>query len=608
MKVYIKKFFAIYFAWVLAFLTQKPMFMLCHLGLFKSCNMTDWFSVMYHGLSLDLSLAGYLSVIPALLIIMSIWTRAKAVSRIAKVYFAITAAIIAIAFVVNIALYGFWGIPLDTTPLFYFFSSPEDALASVSLWFILGAIAGMAVCATATYMLLTRAWCIGKGRPGLQLPIYTMVMILLTGLLFLPIRGGITASTANTGKVYYSENMQLNHAAVNPLFSLMEAALHEKDFGQQYRFMSNKRANKLFAQLVDRGCPEREDALFTMRRPNILFIIMESFSSKLMQAHEKSIKITHNIERLAQEGIYFDNFYANSFRTDRGLVAILSGYPAQPTMSIMKYPRKTQHLPSICASLKEAGYTTRYYYGGDADFCNMRSYLVSSGFGKIVDDSNFPISYRISKWGVPDHIVLNKAVIDMQREKQTAPTFTVIQTSSSHEPFDVPYQKLANKALNAFAYTDSCVGDFVNRLKHLPLWRNTIVLLVPDHLGVYPENISNYTLDRYRIPLIITGGAIRKKRIVNTIGSQHDIAATLLSQLGLPHRAFTFSKNMLNNSTPHFAFFTVPDAFGMVTANNELIFDNKSGKIKLNTGPQKSKNLDLGKAYLQKLYDDIDKR
>ena len=238
----------------------------------------------------------------------------------------------------------------------------------------------------------------------------------------------------------------------------------------------------------------------------------------------------------------------------------------------------------------------------------MRSYLVSSGFGKIVDDSNFPISYRISKWGVPDHIVLNKAVIDMQREKQTAPTFTVIQTSSSHEPFDVPYQKLANKALNAFAYTDSCVGDFVNRLKHLPLWRNTIVLLVPDHLGVYPENISNYTLDRYRIPLIITGGAIRKKRIVNTIGSQHDIAATLLSQLGLPHRAFTFSKNMLNNSTPHFAFFTVPDAFGMVTANNELIFDNKSGKIKLNTGPQKSKNLDLGKAYLQKLYDDIDKR
>lgn len=281
----------------------------------------------------------------------------------------------------------------------------------------------------------------------------------------------------------------------------------------------------------------------------------------------------------------------------------------------MKYPRKTQSIPAIAGCLKNAGYRTKYYYGGDADFTNMRSYLMSSGFEDIVADRDFPVSERLSKWGVHDHLVFRRLLDDLKAEAadstlagRETPHFRVLQTSSSHEPFEVPYSRLANERLNAFAYTDSCIGDFVKQFRRLPQWKNTAVVLVPDHLGAYPERIGNLETGRYRIPLLIVGGAVRGPERIDVYGSQQDIAATLLVQLSIPHGEFTFSKDMLNPASPHFAFFTVPDAFGFLTPDNQLIFNNEADAIVVDEGPKKGQNLSLGQAYLQKLYDDIAKR
>lgn len=258
--------------------------------------------------------------------------------------------------------------------------------------------------------------------------------------------------------------------------------------------------------------------------------------------------IAIHLDSLSKEGVLFTNFYANSFRTDRGLVAILSGYPAQPTTSIMKYPRKTQSIPAIAGSLRKAGYGTKYYYGGDADFTNMRSYLMSSGFEDIVSDQDFPVTERLSKWGAHDHLVFNRLLEDLKTEaaegtaEEKTPYFRVLQTSSSHEPFEVPFRRLENDRLNAFAYTDSCAGDFVRQFRELPQWKNTVIVFVPDHLGAYPEHIDNLSVERYRIPLLMVGGAIREPRRIDVYGSQHDIAATLLAQLALPHEEFVSVK------------------------------------------------------------------
>ena len=513
-------------------------------------------------------------------------------------------------FISDLGLYGYWGFRLDTAPLFYFFSSPKDALASVSLWVVAGGILAMAVYAALLYFVFS--WILVNEKRPLKIPYRRLsvsgVLLLATGLLFIPIRGGFSVSTMNLGRVFFSADQRLNHAAINPAFSLLDSFSRQADFDKQYRFMPAEEADILFSELTDKPVTDSIPRLFNTERPNIIMIILESFSSHLMETLGGEPGIAVNMDEFAKEGILFTHFYANSFRTDRGLVSIISGYPAQPTTSIMKYTRKTQSLPSIPASLKKAGYDLQYYYGGDADFTNMRSYLVSTGIEKIVSQNDFPVSERLSKWGVHDHILFHRILTDLKTEPQQEPFFKILQTSSSHEPFEVPYSKLSNAKLNAFAYTDSCAGDFVRQLKETPLWKNSVVLFVPDHLGVYPESIDHLSPERYTIPLILTGGAVKEPQRITAYGSQIDIAATLLAQLGLPHDDFTFSKNILNPSSPHFAFFTFPNIFGMVTADNEVVFNCESNTVAMDEGTHQGENLNKGKAYLQKLYDDLAKR
>jgi phosphoglycerol transferase MdoB-like AlkP superfamily enzyme len=391
--------------------------------------------------------------------------------------------------------------------------------------------------------------------------------------------------------------MELNHAAVNPAFSLFESIIKENDFAGQYRFMDNQEANRIMNSLINTSDKGMKTILST-KRPDIYIVILESFSDSVMKTGA-----TPQLAKLAKEGIYFENMHANSFRTDRGTLAILSGYPAQPTMSLMKYPKKTNTLPSIGKKLAQAGYGLKYFYGGDADFTNMRSYLVSMDFTDITSDINFPVKDRLSKWGVPDHLVFQRMEEELT-EQDKKPRLWVLQTSSSHEPFDVPYHKLNNKVLNAFNYTDDCIGKFVTALKKSQKWDNALVIFIPDHLGCYPETIDNFHIYRYEIPMIWTGGAITGHQKIETYGSQQDIAATLLGQLSIDHSDMKFSKNMLATSIPHFAFFTVPDAWGMAKKDKYVIFNNKNEKVVTKCGNYKSL-VPQGKAYLQKLYDDI---
>lgn len=622
-----------YATFVVLFVLQKPLFLFLEKGSATQPVdniFTELPAVIWHGLPLDLSMAGYLSVIPGFLSIAVVWLKRDLVKPIMNIYFIIASLFITCSFLLNASLYPYWKYPLDSTPLFYFFTSPADAIASVSIWQVILSIVILIVLTIGVWFTLRM-----RGEKRQQYSRYSygygglgsgkrnrfddfdrhrgrtsIILLLLTGLLFLPIRGGITVSTMNTGQAYYSQNAYLNHSAVNPLFSLLESITHQEDFASQYRFMKNKEADKIFATMTstsdENTYPLLNEATFKKGTPDILIVIMESFASDIMPSMGSYKDVAVCLDSIAQQSILFTRFYANSFRTDRGMVSILSGYPAQPTTSIMRYPRKTSQLPSIARNLaKYKNYKTTYYYGGDADFCNMRSYLVSQGYQHIISDANFPIEDKLSKWGVPDHIVAARMMEDIKaQQNEKRPMLRILQTSSSHEPFEVPYHRLKDKRLNAFAYTDSVMGAIVREYRKLPRWKNTLIVFVPDHVGGYKENLNDHDRSRYQIPLILAGGAISRPMKVGIIGSQHDIAATLLGQLGVEHREFTFSKNMMSDATPKFAFFAVNDAFGVVSEENSLIYDNRAKRIVYDKG-EKGFNLKRGQAYLQKLYDDL---
>lgn len=622
-----------YATFVVLFVLQKPLFLFLEKGSATQPVdniFTELPAVIWHGLPLDLSMAGYLSVIPGFLSIAVVWLKRDLVKPIMNIYFIIASLFITCSFVLNASLYPYWKYPLDSTPLFYFFTSPADAIASVSIWQVILSIVILIVLTIGVWFTLRmrgekhRRYSrysygyggIGSGKRNRfddfdrHRGRTSIILLLLTGLLFLPIRGGITVSTMNTGQAYYSQNAYLNHSAVNPLFSLLESITHQEDFASQYRFMKDKEADKIFATMTstsdENTYPLLNEATFKKGTPDILIVIMESFASDIMPSMGSYKDVAVCLDSIAQQSILFTRFYANSFRTDRGMVSILSGYPAQPTTSIMRYPRKTSQLPSIARNLaKYKNYKTTYYYGGDADFCNMRSYLVSQGYQHIISDANFPIEDKLSKWGVPDHIVAARMMEDIKaQQNEKRPMLRILQTSSSHEPFEVPYHRLKDKRLNAFAYTDSVMGAIVREYRKLPRWKNTLIVFVPDHVGGYKENLNDHDRSRYQIPLILAGGAISRPMKVGIIGSQHDIAATLLGQLGVEHREFTFSKNMMSDATPKFAFFAVNDAFGVVSEENSLIYDNRAKRIVYDKG-EKGFNLKRGQAYLQKLYDDL---
>lgn len=625
-----------YATFVVLFVLQKPLFLFLEKGSATQPVdniFTELPAVIWHGLPLDLSMAGYLSVIPGFLSIAVVWLKRDLVKPIMNIYFIIASLFITCSFLLNASLYPYWKYPLDSTPLFYFFTSPADAIASVSIWQVILSIVILIVLTIGVWLTLRM-----RGEKRQQYSRYSygyggfgsgkrnrfddfdrhrgrtsIILLLLTGLLFLPIRGGITVSTMNTGQAYYSQNAYLNHSAVNPLFSLLESITHQEDFASQYRFMKDKEADKIFATMTstsdENTYPLLNEATFKKGTPDILIVIMESFASDIMPSMGSYKDVAVCLDSIAQQSILFTRFYANSFRTDRGMVSILSGYPAQPTTSIMRYPRKTSQLPSIARNLaKYKNYKTTYYYGGDADFCNMRSYLVSQGYQHIISDANFPIEDKLSKWGVPDHILAARMMKDIKaQQNEKRPMLRILQTSSSHEPFEVPYHRLKDKRLNAFAYTDSVMGAIVREYRKLPRWKNTLIVFVPDHVGGYKENLNDHDRSRYQIPLILAGGAISRPMKVGIIGSQHDIAATLLGQLGVEHREFTFSKNMMSDATPKFAFFAVNDAFGIVSEENSLIYDNRAKRIVYDKG-EKGFNLKRGQAYLQKLYDDLAKK
>lgn len=625
-----------YATFVVLFVLQKPLFLFLEKGSATQPVdniFTELPAVIWHGLPLDLSMAGYLSVIPGLLSIAVVWLKRELVKPIMNIYFIIASLFITCSFLLNASLYPYWKYPLDSTPLFYFFTSPADAIASVSIWQVIISIVILIVLTIGVWFTLRMR---GEKRQQYSRYAYgyggfgsgkrkrfddfdrhrgrtSIILLLLTGLLFLPIRGGITVSTMNTGQVYYSQNAYLNHSAVNPLFSLLESITHKEDFASQYRFMKDKEADKIFATMTstsdENTYPLLNEATFKKGTPDILIVIMESFASDIMPSMGSYKDVAVCLDSIAQQSILFTRFYANSFRTDRGMVSILSGYPAQPTTSIMRYPRKTSQLPSIARNLaKYKNYKTTYYYGGDADFCNMRSYLVSQGYQHIISDANFPIEDKLSKWGVPDHILAARMMKDIKaQQNEKRPMLRILQTSSSHEPFEVPYHRLKDKRLNAFAYTDSVMGAIVREYRKLPRWKNTLIVFVPDHVGGYKENLNDHDRSRYQIPLILAGGAISRPMKVGIIGSQQDIAATLLGQLGVEHREFTFSKNMMSDATPKFAFFAVNDAFGIVSEENSLIYDNRAKRIVYDKG-EKGFNLKRGQAYLQKLYDDLAKK
>lgn len=629
----------LYFATVCMFLLQKPLFMLYNAVAHPEVRLTDYLSVMWHALPLDLTVAGYVTVLPWLAIGAS-WfitpnnLRKFSLRQMLLSYYAVISFIMALVFVADTVLYPFWGFKIDST-VFIYTDKPGDALASVSTWFVAGCILAI-VMLTACFITIY-SFLIPKQRLKLPLTKWSSLLMLpVGGLLFLAIRGGVGEGTANVSNVYYSENQYLNHAAVNPAFNIIYSLLHQQDFAKEFRFMSEGEREEIvkdiYPGLEENICPEIEkdagsglkntgaesgmkakveltDTLLSVERPNVLLIVWEGCGAKMVEAVGGKKNVTPNLARIASEGVLFTQCYSNSFRTDRGLVSLLSGWLGMPSASLMKIPNKCNNLPGIARSLHKAGYSTDFWYGGDISFTNMGGFMLANGFCTTHSDADFSHEERsYSKWGVMDGVLLDKLATAIAQRKQDCahPWFTTVLTLSSHEPWEVPYARLQNNIENSFAYTDDCLGKFIDRLKRSDQWKNMLVVIVPDH-GVIADNAdTRSSLDVIHIPLIFTGGAMSvARRKVSTIMNQSDIPATLLAQLGVDHTEYPFSRNVFSpRYTYPSAIHTSPIDATFVDSAGITTYDFAGKCVSFSTNKKGNiRHVGNIKAILQTLYD-----
>lgn len=607
----LKTIFNLFLTTMYIFIVQKIYFLI--LTWHPGTTFADVFDVMCHGLRLDLAVTGYTLVLPLVMsFFLCLVPRCSACFRpTLRVYYAVIALITAIIITADAALYPFWQFKLDSS-VFLYTDKPKDAMASVSLWFILLQLLSVVAWTVVSYWLYRRRLTAAATNHANR---YAALALHIIAIVFtaLAIRGGVGQGTNNVSVAYYSDNQYLNHAAVNPVFSLLYSMGKQEDFGSKYQFYPEAQRAGIMQGIYDRQQSDSTQQLLNTQRPDIILIVWEGCCEAMMQPG-----ITPNLSRIARESICFSRCYANSFRTDRGLVCLLAGYLGLPDASLMKIPNKNEHLPALPRSLAQNGYTGTFWYGGDITFTNMGGYMRQAGFHTTVSDKDFTASDHTTEWGVPDEILFKKVAAQYTDPTPALPSgegaqpithhpspitqhpFHTIMTLSSHEPWDVPTHRLKEKIPNAFNYTDECIGSFIATLKQSPRWQNTLVIITADHGVMSRDDDTRYAHRVIHIPMLWTGGAIRQPMVIDRIMNQSDLAATLLAQLGISHGEFTFSRDVLSSAyTYPTATHAYNNGVSFIDSTGSTTYDNDAQRVIAGTNKRREQK---AKATLQTLY------
>ena len=607
--------------WLLYFALSRAFFLLYQFSAAAALPAATLLGTFGYGLRLDASATAYLCVLPFVLLSLGgLLGTERTTDRLTTGYTAVMLLVLSFLQTADLELYRVWGFRLDDTPLQYLTTPGEMAASagSAPLLLLAGLFIGMAAGGWGIYRAVAgrvaaRPRWFGRGRAALA-------GLLYTALLALPLRGGTQQIPINQSDVYFSNLPFANHAALNAPWNLLSSALRSREVAAAPVFMPVDTARRLVGQVYPAAAgkpavPDSAASILSEPRPNVLFIILESFTSKLVGSVGGEPGVTPTLDSLARTGVLFTNIYAAGDRSQKGLVALLSGYPSQPTTSIIKYPRKSESLPHLARSLAAAGYRSRYYYGGELAFANMKSYLRTAGYEKLTERADFAEADQNSKWGAHDGVLLRRVQADLRRQPQ--PFFVTAFTLSSHEPFEVPipphFAGTDETTLfrNSVYYTDYALGQFLREARQQPWYAHTLLVLVADHGHPLPGNSAISNPRKFRIPLLLAGGALRPEargRVVPTIGSQTDVAATLLHQLRLPADKYVWSRDLLNPAAPPFAWYTYTDGFGTVTPAGVLTYDNVGRSITKRGPAVPAAQLKLGQAMEQLTLADFERK
>lgn len=579
-------------------------------------NVQEMLQVLWQGLPLDISTVAMVVLPVWFITLLTIKWPSMPLRWVAGTYLGIVTFLMGCTTGATIIMYENWKFLLDAS-VFSYMSSPGNASASASTYYIVSRVGlillSSLLLAYLSVIITPKQICPNKGRSARAnrntVPQYRL-LYMATGLMLCFMLWGINGKRANEHSAFHSEKILLNHAAINPVGHMIRSLwLYSKDYDEQFRMLPEDECNTTFNQIFPADTEDITDTLLNTRRPDILTLQLESLGAPFIESLGGAKGVSPELCQWMKRGVNFTNAWATSFRTDRGTVSVLSGYVSYPTASLMMTDSCLPLLPSLAKTLKTYGYTADYMYSGNADHMNKRKYLEAVGY-RVWDIEDIDVAEEErDAWGANDSIAMNRMLGLMQKTKEEngddKPFYWGCQTISSHEPWEVPYHRLDNKVHNAFAYTDHCVGQFLDSLSRSPLWDNLLVVVFADHGHTYGLTLDNP--EYFHMPLFFVGGAVSKQKDISTIIAQNDIVATVLSQMGIPHNEeFPWSRNVLSrNYTYPFAYCNYPAGILFVDSTGKTVTDVQSEYIMADLPEANPTRLKHLKAILQKSYHTI---
>lgn len=382
--------------------------------------------------------------------------------------------------------------------------------------------------------------------------------LLLLPVLFLLLVMGARSSfehrPANASKAAFSNDQLLNKLGLNSTYTLLDALenlRNEESDNDTYGQMDKEKMVRIIReQMKIEGTVFTDDLLSTwhqqkakektpiakkIQQPNVIIILEESlgagFSGKL-----GGVGVTPELDKLAEQGLWFSNLFAIGTRSARGIEAVVSGFPPSPSRSVLKLGLAQQHFPTIASILKKQGYDTQFIYGGESHFDNMAGFFLANGFDKITDESDFSQPNFRGTWGVSDGDLFERVEQEMS-QADDKPQCILAFTSSNHSPFQFPEGQFElhdkNKATvnNAVKYADHALGQFFKKARQQDWYDNTYFLIVADH-DTRVFGASLVPINKFHIPALIIGPDI-KPETYSRLASQIDLPPTLLSLMGI---------------------------------------------------------------------------
>jgi phosphoglycerol transferase MdoB-like AlkP superfamily enzyme len=352
----------------------------------------------------------------------------------------------------------------------------------------------------------------------------------------------------NPSTVAFSSDTLVNSLALNSLYSVLYATyeLRHEDSGFVYGEVNEPEVIRSIRQemavpdsaFTDPAIPtlRLQQATMTYAKPkNLVFVIEESLGAEFVGSLG-GLPLTPNLDRLAKQGIWFEQLYATGTRSARGLEAIVAGFPPTSSQSVLKLGKAQRDFFTIGEMLRREGYDTSFIYGGEAQFDNMRRFFMNNGFDWVIDENDYDDPVFLGSWGVSDEDLFNRAHAEFSAARGK-PFFSVVFSSSNHTPFEFPddrielYEQPKQTVNNAVKYADYALGEFFDKAMASDYWQDTVFLIVADHNSrVYGADVV--PVKRFHIPALILGGSI-EPMVYTEVASQIDLAPTLLALIGI---------------------------------------------------------------------------